>query len=78
MLTIDYKDNVMEFRGNKIILPWENWKDVEISPEGIYTGKGLINPRKLELLIWKANCYHSRRNCRDGFMIGHGDGLDLS
>ena len=48
-------DNVMEFRGNRIILPWENWKDVEISPEGIYTGKGLINPRKLELLIWKAN-----------------------
>ena len=68
----------MEFRGTKIILPWVNWEDVEISPEGIHTFKGLINPKKLDLLIWKANCYHRRRNHQDGFMVGYGDGLDLS
>jgi len=77
-ISIDNKDNVMEFKGNRIILPWANWQDVEISPEGIYTGKGLVNPRKLDLLIWKANCYHRRENRVNGFMVGYSDGLDLS
>ena len=44
----------MEFNGKKVKIPWGNWETVEISPEGIHTYKGVINPRELDLLQWKA------------------------
>jgi hypothetical protein len=41
----------------RVKIPWENWETVEISPEGIHTYKGIINPKELDLLQWKAAFY---------------------
>jgi len=41
----------------RVKIPWGNWETVEISPEGIHTHKGVINPKELDLLLWKAAFY---------------------
>jgi len=51
----------MNFRGNRVRLPWAAWAHVEISPEGIHTAKGLLRLDDLELLQWKAGFYDRGR-----------------
>lgn len=53
--------NRIKFNGRRIILPWQNWEHVEISPEGIHTPKGVFNPSQIELLQWKAKFYDRAR-----------------
>jgi hypothetical protein len=63
----DMKD--IEFRGNRIKLPWKGWENIEISPEGIHTHKGTISPAELELLFWKASYYdRGNRNIAEEIM----------
>lgn len=45
------------FEKTRIKLPWRGWEDIEITPEGIHTPRGLLSPGELDLLFWKASFY---------------------
>lgn len=52
----------MKFDGRHILLPWERWHDVRISPDDITTSGGrIIDPQQLDLLLWKAAFYDRGR-----------------
>lgn len=49
--------NKIYFSGDKLILPWDGWQDVPISPAGIHTHRGVLHPSDIDLLYWKASFY---------------------
>jgi len=48
----------MKFDGKWVGLPWQKFRNVQVSPEGIRTfGGRVIDPQVLDLLVWKAAFY---------------------